>query len=310
MSKRLPPISSLRALEAVARFLSFTKAAKQLHVTQSAVSHQIKLLEDLWEVKLFERTGRNFAVTRAGQEIADVTRDFFDRLSRTLDSLHAAPSREPLRVDTLQSFAVKWLVPRLGSFHQLHPEIDIWISTHEYLVQIDYDEVDIAIHLGDGHFPGLHSRLLFREEVFPVCTPEFLTRFGKPASPKGLLEYPLLLRLREPGHTNWKEWFEAAGIPDVRLKEGPRFPDTNMALQSAMDGRGIALARTAHVIEDLAAGRFVRLFDVPCPSNVAYYLVCSPGQQDRPNVVAFRDWILTEISSMKLTAKAIGALSL
>lgn len=298
MPRRLPPISALRALEAAARYASFTKAAEKLHVTQSAISHQVKLLEDLWGLKLFERKGQRLVVTRAGQELSGVTREFFERMGMALDSLRAARSHEPLRLDTLQSFAVKWLVPRLGRFHALHPAIDLWISTHDHEVDFDYNEVDIAIRLGNGIFPGLHATLLLEEEVFPVCTPEFLARAGRPASPRALLDYPLLLRLGEPAHTNWKEWFEAAEVMDARLSDGPRFPDTNMALEAAMKGLGVALARTAHVVDELAAGQLVRLFRVRCPSNVAYYLLCPSGRQNQPSIVAFRKWILDEMAAM------------
>lgn len=305
MLRRLPPISALRALEAVARDLSFTKAARKLHVTQSAISHQIKLIEDLWGIQLFERKAHGIVPTSAGQELAEVAREFFDRIGKTLDALQVESTHETLRINTLQSFAVKWLVPHLGHFYDLHPDINVWISTHDQLVDFAENEVDIAIRLGDGHFPRLHSTLLLQEDVFPVCTPEFLARASRPASPQALLQYPLLLRLGEPSHTNWKDWFEAAGIPGVKLTEGPRFPDTNMALEAAMDGLGIALARTAHVVEDLAAGRLIRLFDIPCPSNVAYYLVCPLGHQDRPVIVAFREWILEEIGAMNRKVEAV-----
>jgi LysR family glycine cleavage system transcriptional activator len=298
----------LRALEVAVRHSSFTKAAETLHVTPSAISHQIKLLEELWGVELFERKGQRLTATLAGQELANITRDFFDRMGQALDGLHVGSSREVLRVDTLQSFAVKWLTPRLGDFHALHEEIDVWISTHDQLVDFADNDVDVAIRLGDGHFaPGLDSVLLLQEEVFPVCTPEYLARVGRPLSPRTLLSYPLLLRLGELYHTNWEEWFAAAGIPGVKLSEGPRFPDTNMALEAAMKGLGVALARTAHVVDDLAAGRLVRLFDVRCPSNVAYYLVYPMGHQDRPAVKAFREWITSEMRPMNPKSEALSA---
>ena len=240
MPGRLPPISALRALEAAARHVSFTRAARELNVTQSAISHQIKTLEELWSLKLFERTVRGVALTPPGEELAQVTREFFERMTRTLDALRIASSHEPLRVDTLQSFAVKWLVPRLGRFHELHPAIDVWISTHDRLVDFGIDDVDLAIRLGRGHYPGLHASLLMREEVYPVCAPGFFAQDGLPDSPRDLLDYPLLLRLGEPNHPNWEQWFEAAGLPGVRPSEGPRFPDSNMAIEASKDGLGVA----------------------------------------------------------------------
>ena len=298
MPGRLPPISALRALETAARHVSFTRAAHELNVTQSAISHQIKTLEEVWGVKLFNRTVRGVVLTPTGEELAKVTREFFDRMTHTLDALRVSSSHEPLRVDTLQSFAVKWLVPRLGRFHELHPEIDVWISTHDRLVEFGIDDVDLTIRLGRGHYPGLHASLLMREEVYPVCTPEFFAHDGLPESPRALLDCPLLLRLGEPNHPNWEQWFEAAGLPGVRPNEGLRFPDSNMAIEASKDGLGVALARTAHVTDELATGELIRLFDVVCPSTVAYYLVCPEGRAGEPRIAAFRKWITGEAASM------------
>ena len=305
MPGRLPPIAALRALEAAARHVSFTRAAHELNVTQSAISHQVKTLEDLWGLKLFKRTVRGVALTPPGEELAKITREFFERMTQTLDGLRISSSHEPLRVDTLQSFAVKWLVPRLGRFHELHPAIDVWISTHDRLVDFGTDDVDLAIRLGGGSYPGLHATLLMREEVYPVCTPGFFAHDGLPEHPSDLLDYPLLLRLGEPNHPNWEQWFEAAGLPGVRPREGPRFPDSNMAIEASKDGLGVALARTAHVADELATGELVRLFDVACPSSVAYYLVCPEGREDEPRIAEFHTWIIGEAMSMQ--AKAVRA---
>ena len=306
MPGRLPPISALRALEAAARHMSFTKAAHELNVTQSAISHQIKTLEDLWGLKLFRRTVRGVVLTPTGEELAKVTREFFERMTRTLDALRISSSREPLRVDTLQSFAVKWLVPRLGRFHEIHPDIDVWISTHDQLVDFGSDDVDLAIRLGHGQYPGLHASLLMREEVYPVCTPGFFGQDGLPRTPRDLLEYPLLLRLGEPNHPNWEQWFEAAGLPEVRPVAGPRFPDSNMAIEASKDGLGVALARTAHVADELASGELIRLFDVACPSSVSYYLVCPEGNEDEPRIASFRRWIMSEASSTESGSAGIA----
>jgi len=294
MIQRLPPIAALRALEAAARHLSFTKAAEELNLTQSAISHQIRHLEDLWGLKLFDRPPQGIVLTRNGQVLAPIVRSFTDRLSSTLETLQNEAKRMPLRLDTLQSFAVKWLVPRLSSFHDENPGIDIWISTHDHLVDFAVQDVDVAIRLGRGNYPGLHSTLLLREYVFPVCSPRFIENYGRPGSPADLLNYPLLLRLGEPAHPNWTDWFEKAGLEGIVPSEGPRFPDTNMALQAAMDGQGIALARSAHVGDDLKAGRLVKLLDLKYPSSVAYYLVCRRGAEDTPKITVFRTWLLRE----------------
>ncbi|MDD9878286.1 MAG: transcriptional regulator GcvA [Magnetovibrio sp.] len=289
-----PPFAALRALESAARHLNFTRAAEENNVTQSAVSHQIRHLEELWGLKLFDRPSRGLALTRNGQMLAPLVRQFIDDLEATLETLHADVGRAPLRVDMLQSFSVKWLVPRLGRFHDQHPEVDVWISTHDELVDFSSQNIDVAIRLGHGDYPGLTSTLLLREHVYPVCSPEFADRHAPLETPADLLDVPLLLRLGDPAHPNWEDWFKEAGVGDAVLTEGTRFPDTNMALQAAMDGQGVALARSAHVGDDLKAGRLVRLFDVDCPSSVSYYLVCPEAAADKPKVAAFRDWLLAE----------------
>jgi LysR family glycine cleavage system transcriptional activator len=294
MLHRPPPIATLRALEAAARHLNFTKAAEELCVTQSAVSHQIRHLEDLWDLKLFDRPPRGLVLTRNGQALAPVVRNFFDHLSETLETLKNEVKRDPLRIDTLQSFSVKWLVPRLADFHEIFPDIDVWISTHDELVNFFTDNVDLAIRLGEGNWPGLHSTLLLREYVFPVCSPAFLERVGMPETPMDLMKLPLLLRLGEPSHHNWEDWFAKVGNEDVVVIEGPRFPDTNMALQAALEGQGVALARSAHVCDDLKSGKLVKLFDLDYLSNVFYYLVCPTGTENTPKIESARDWLLSE----------------
>ncbi len=295
MPHRLPPIAALRALESAARHLSFNKAADELNVTPSAISHQVRHLEDLWGLKLFHRRPHRVALTRNGEAMVPIVRDFFNRMTATLDTIRAETTRDPLRVSLLQSFAVKWLVPRLGGFHEKFPDIDVWIFTSDKLVDLASEEIDIAIRLGHGDYPGLRSTLLLREDVFPVCSPRFLELSGIPSAPKDLLDYPLLLRVGDPAHPTWKDWLAKAGVQRVEVTKGSRFPDTNMTLQAAMDGQGIALARSAHVSEDLAAGRLVKLFsDVRCPSTVAYYLVCPEDNENIPKIAKFRKWLLRE----------------
>ena len=165
---RFPPIAALRALEAAARHMSYTKAAVELHITQSAVSHQIRHAEELWGLKLFERRGRRILLTQNGQALIPVVRDFINGLTTTLEELKGEDSRDSLRVSLLQSFAFKWLVPRLGNFNQERPGIDVWISTTEELVDFSLDNADMGIRLGHGNWPELHVTPLLKEYVFPV----------------------------------------------------------------------------------------------------------------------------------------------
>lgn len=296
MPTRFPPISSLRALESAARHLSFTRAAEELFVTQSAISHQIKHAEALWGLKLFEKRGRRLILTEAGHALVPVIRDFLRRITLTLEDLgekNEAPTA--LRVTLLQSFAFKWLVHRLGHFNQDYPEIDVWISTSDDLVDFDAENADVGIRLGYGNWLGLHEELLLTEYVFPVCSPQFLQTHPLPEKPAGLLRLPLLRRSAVDICPRWRDWFREAGVGVRRMPKGTQFPQTSLAVQAAIDHQGVALARSAHVLDDLNAGRLVRLFpEVMCRSNVSYFFVCAPGRQSEPQIAAFREWLLRE----------------
>ena len=291
---RLPPIAALRAFEATSRHLSFTKAADELFITQSAISHQIRNIEQLWDFKLFERNGRRLIITKEGQLLAPVVRDFLDNMNRTLDEIKNTESRSSIRISLVQSLAVKWLVPRLGKFRENYPDISVWISTTDELVNFSTDEVDIAIRLGHGEWPDLHIDPLLQEYVFPVCSPNFLKRFTPPESPTDLVRYPLLYRHSFDICPRWRDWFRDAGIEIHALPRGSHFPDTSMAVQAAVDHQGIALARSAHVEEELASRRLTKLFNVYSESPVSYYLVCPHKIVTQPRIAAFREWLLKE----------------
>ena len=295
MPIRFPPISAMRALEAAARHLSFTRAAEELSVTQSAVSHQIKHAEQIWEVKLFEKRGRRVVLTEAGHALVPVIRDFIRRISVTLEDLSEKHETPALRVTLLQSFAFKWLVHRLGHFNEDYPDIDVWISTTDNLVDFDAENADVGIRLGYGNWSGLYEELLLTEYVFPVCSPQFLRDHNPPDHPADLLKMPLLRRSAVDICPRWRDWFRDAGVRVVRMPHGTMFPQTSLAVQAAIDHQGIALARSAHVLDDLNAGRLTRLFpEVLSRSSVSYYFVCMPGRETEPQIAAFHEWLLRE----------------
>ena len=297
-----PPIAQLRALDAAARHLSFTKAAEELNVSQSAVSHQIKHLEELWGLKLFVRLTRKLEITPEGRTLSAVAKTFFQNLTSTLEDLKAEPGHQMLRVQMLPSVAVKWLVPRLQGFRDKHPDIDVWISTRE-----DEDlgfrsgRLDAAIHLGESTSDDVKSWRLMQEYEFPVARPRFLEERGVPQTPADLCQFPLLLRTGEVGVPQWKEWFDNAGVPEniygPAVRDGTRFPDSNMALQAAFEGQGIALARSAPVWDDLTSGRLVRLFEIRREFSSQICLVCPKERENQPAFMAFREWLL-EISAV------------
>ena len=291
MAKNIPPISALRALEAAARSQSFTKTAEELNVTQSAISHQIRHLEAVWGFELFNRQKNKLILTDRGAELALIVREFLRQMEQALDEFEVSDKSGSLKLSLLQSFAVNWLVPRLPSFTEKHPEIDVWISTKDEVIDFSSSDVDVAIRLGGGNYPGLFSEFLLREKVFPVCSPGFLNKYSLPKTVGELSRLPLLLRINEARTATWQEWFSAAGYSDFNLRDGARFPDTNMALQAALNDQGVALVRSAHVGHELKNGRLIKLLDCEFESPSAYFFICPQGDEDKPKVLAFRNWI-------------------
>lgn len=289
----LPPTATLRAFEVATRHPTFTAAAQELHVTQSAVSHQLKHLEALWGVQLFER-GKALRLTAAGATLAPIVREFFISLEATLGDLREQKGRVRLSVSTTYSFALKWLLPRLPRLSRQHPELLVSLDTTDKIIHFSNRQPDVAIRLGKGSYPGLHSEFLFGEQVFPVASPELLRRVGTPQSPAELLHFPLLTRDGAELVPKWEVWFQAVGLAYVPLHESVRFGDTNMTVEAALLGQGVALVRSGHVENEISDGRLVRLFDVPLPSPLAYYFVCPKGIESRPHIASFRQWLVNE----------------
>lgn len=289
----LPPTATLRAFEVATRHATFTSASEELHITQSAVSHQLKHLEDLWGLQLFER-GKSLRLTPAGAALAPIVREFFMSLGATLADLREQKGRVRLRVSTTYSFALKWLLPRLPSLSRQHPEILVTLETTDTAINFSSTEPEVAIRFGTGNYPALHSDFMFREQIFPVASPDLLNRFGVPREPAELLRYPLLTRDGSDLVPKWALWFQQVGVAISALKESVRFADTNMTIEAALLGQGIALARSGHVEAEIGDGRLVRLFDVPFPSPVAYYFVCPKGVESQPHIVNFRHWLLAQ----------------
>lgn len=291
----LPPTATLRAFEAATRHATFTSASEELHVTQSAVSHQLKHLEELWGLQLFQR-GKSLTLTPAGAALAPIVREFFMNLEATLTDLREQKGRVRLKVSTTYSFALKWLLPRLPGLSRLHPEILVTLETTDKAIHFSSTEPDVAIRFGNGNYPGLHSEFMFREQIFPVASPDLLARLGTPRKPAELLRYPLLTRAGADLVPKWALWFQQVGVSMSALKESVRFADTNMTIEAALLGQGIALARSGHVEAEISDGSLVRLFKAPFPSPVGYYFVCPKGTESQPHVVSFRDWLLAESS--------------
>ena len=293
---QLPPLNALRTFEAAARHLSFTRAADELHVTQAAVSHQIKALEDWLGVPLFRRMNRRLLLTEDGQRYLVSVRAAFDELTAGTQRLLAGERQGVLTVSVIPSFAARWLVPRLGRFRDAHPEIDLRLAATLQNVDFTRDDVDVGIRYGAGRYPGLHVTFLMQESYFPVCAPALLDGRYPLKEPGDLCHHTLLHDEHAPGQPNpeWRHWLKEAGAVEVRWDRGPVFGDASMMIQAAVAGQGVALGRNTLVVDDLAAGRLVRPFELSLPSNYAYWIVCPEHYADRPKIVAFREWLLRE----------------
>jgi LysR family glycine cleavage system transcriptional activator len=304
MTRRLPPLAALRAFEAAARHLSFTRAARELNVTQTAISHQIRGLEDLLGVKLFRRLARGLVLSEEAQRYLPAVRDAFDRLDAATAELLAGRAGGPLTASVVPSFAARWLVPRLGRFRALHPEIDLRISASLHLADFAREDVDLGIRMGRGHYPGLRVDRLFGEALIPVCSPALLEGSPPLRRPEDLRQHVLL---HDDDHTGWQLWLELAGVEGVDAGRGPIFTDSGMVVQAAAEGQGVALGRAALAAWDLAAGRLVRPFDVSMPSDLAYYLVCPEATAERPRVAAVRAWLLAEAAAYARELEGLAA---
>ena len=291
MALHLPPLAALRAFEAAARHLSFTRAADELHVTQTAISHQIRGLEERLGVRLFRRLPRGLVLTDEAQRYLPGLRDAFARLEAATAELLARRTGGTLTASVLPSFAAKWLVPRLGRFRAANPDIDLRISTSQHLVDFAREDVDIGLRMGRGHYPGLRVDRLFGETLVPVCSPALLAGEPPLRRPQDLKHHVLL---HEDDETGWRLWLELAGVEDVDVSHGLTFTDAAMGVQAAAEGQGVALGRTALAAWDIAAGRLVRPFDVSMPHDLAYYLVCPEASAERPRIAAVRAWLLGE----------------
>lgn len=299
MSRRLPPLNSLRAFEAAARHLSFTKAANELHVTPAAISHQIKALEEHCGAALFRRRTRSLALTETAQAALPALREGFDKLAEAADRLTPAVDSGVLTVSVAPSFAAKWLMPRLEGFRAAHPGFDIRIDATDGLVTFDTDGVDIALRYGRGDYPGLVSDCLMAETVFPVCSPSLIEGERAIRSPADLALHTLVhvtWQSAEAEAPSWRMWLKAAGIETIDAERGPRFNMDSMAVQAAIDGQGVALANGALVADDLAAGRLVRPFPRTTDETTmfCYFVVYPDVHRRNPKVLAFRDWVMAE----------------
>jgi LysR family glycine cleavage system transcriptional activator len=285
-------MNTLPDFEAAARYLSFTKAAEELNVTHGAVSRQVKSLEDYLGVPLFRRLNRALRLTDEGQAYAQSVRELLDTLAETTRRLRTPRNASGLTVSTTYSFTSGWLVPRLGRFRALHPDVDVRLQANDHVIDFARDNADLAIRYGRGQYPGLAFERLLSDDYAPVASPALLKGKYPLRKPADLRHHVLLHE--ENNEVDWRMWLMAAGVEGVDASRGPIFSHSPMAIQAAIHGEGVALGRTALIEEELTSGRLVRLFDLRLKSQMAYYIVYPPRAIERPMVRAFRDWLLAE----------------
>ncbi|MCP5151952.1 MAG: transcriptional regulator GcvA [Ectothiorhodospiraceae bacterium] len=291
MSRRLPPLTALRAFEAAARHLSFTRAAAELHVTQAAVSHQVRGLEEQLGVKLFRRTSRHLLLTDAGQACLPKLSAGFDLIEAAMREVHRSSGVGAVTVSVLPSFAASWLVPRIGRFRQAWPDIDLRIDASEGLADFRRGDVDVAIRYGRGSYPGLRADRLMAEDVYPVCSPRLRTGPRPLRTPADLAHHTLL---HGDGPIDWRTWLRAAGVHGIDTDRGLTYVNSAMLIQAAVAGQGVALARSVLAADGLASGQLVRPFALRLPSDYAYYFVCPLDTAELPRIAALREWLLAE----------------
>ncbi|HVM78918.1 MAG TPA: transcriptional regulator GcvA [Stellaceae bacterium] len=281
------PLNGIRAFEAAARHLSFTRAAAEMSVTQAAISHQVKMLEQRLGLPLFRRLPKGLRLTEEGQALLPELGAALDRIGNALDRL-SQRGGSVLTVSTLTTFMLTWLVPRLPRFQAAHPEIAVRLWTSSHFTDFDREEVDVGLRVGEGGWSGLVTHKLFEETITPLCGRAHRERLR---SLDDLRAVPLL----DSGGEDWEIWLRAAGVRDLSAARGPKFDSTKIAVEAAIDGLGVAVGQASLYAEDIAAGRLFQPYPLSVSNGKAYWLVYPPAASDSPKVRAFRDWILTEI---------------
>ena len=284
------PLNGLRAFEAAARHLSFTKAAIEMCVTPAALSHQVKGLEERLGIALFHRRSRGLALTDEAQALLPVLRDAFDRIADLLSSLQGSDGREVISVGAVGTFAVKWLLPRLAHFRAQHPSVDLRLTTNNNRVDMAEEGLDLAIRFGDGAWHGTDAVLLFEAPLTPLCTPALAEGIR---SPDDLREQILLRSYRA---SEWPEWFHAAGSVAPSPLTGPVFDSGALMVEAALAGEGVALAPARLFRRDIEEDRAVTPFRVAIDAG-GYWLTRLKGRKRTPAMSAFENWLVEETAA-------------
>ncbi len=298
--RRLPNLNALRAFEAAARHLSFTKAAEELSVTQGAVSHQVAALEAQLGLELFERLNRRLRLTPLGHQYLPALSEAFDRIDHATQALRSDEEEGALRVTVMPSFAQVWLMPKLKRFRDRCPDVDVMVLASERVMDFRQEPVDVGVRMGSVDYPGLWSELLFDEYVLPVCAPSLRERPPGLHRREDLAHYALLHD--DAGEDNrqidWASWLRIAGVEGVDPTRGMQFSNSSFVIMSAIAGEGVALAKLGLCIDELIAGRLVQPFGPIVPMNRSYRIVTTPEKARWSKVRKFVTWLREEAAAI------------
>ncbi|MEE9446583.1 MAG: transcriptional regulator GcvA [Arenicellales bacterium] len=296
----LPPLNALRAFEAAARHLSFTKAAEELNVTPGAISQQIKVLESYLGLALFKRKNRMILLTEQAQVCLPYLSQGLNNFSEGMRAIEQFNQTKPLTITVAEAFASRWLMPRLRNFQALHPDIDVRIDASKKLIDLNNSDVDAGIRFGSGNYTGLVTDFLLPLEVYPVCSPSLLNNKPPIKTAADLQHFTLIhgdYYYFGASQPDWAMWFKTLGINDIDSNRGLRYESAELVVKAAVEGQGIALTGSVIVENDLKAGRLIRPLDHTIPLDFAFYFVCTEAKAQQKNVAAFRQWLLEEVKT-------------
>lgn len=297
MSQRLPPLSALRAFASAGRYLSFQRAAAELAVTPTAISHQIRRLEEDLGVPLFRRMTRKLQLTEAGKSLLPEVAGAFDRLANAVERLKASDDSAVLTISAITTLCFRWLAPRLPRFQAQHPGIEVRLEAASRLTDFARDEVDVGIRHGQGSWPGLKSIKLFEDRFTLLVSPKLLAKGLPIKKPEDALRYTLLREVAP--HSEWEVWFSILGITPPANARGPTFNSSQLAGHAAEAGLGIALINPDFFVDELMSGRLIQPLPEIYETGKAYHLVYPLAHDARPKIAAFRDWLLDEVAVFK-----------
>jgi len=306
---RLPSLDTLRVFAVAARHLSFTKAASELHLTQSAISHRVRALEDELGVVLFNRLTRRLELTRAGQSLAQRVDRAVGDIARAVGDLDDESDERRLAVTMLPSVASRWLVPRLSRFHARNPDIELQVIADPSLLDLRSAAIDVAIRFGRGAYPGYAATVLMPDSVFPVCSPRLIAKHGPVNSIEDLLDLPLLHDSATEGDgsgSDWRSWLNHLDLGDLSWHNGQRFSDAGLLIEAAMLGLGVALGRASLVSDLVTDGTLVCPLPLSAPTAFSYHLLALPEAAALPKIVRFREWLQAEAAATIADAELVN----